>query len=179
MERAKMSQMIPNAEKRFLIVERRAGDYRTQVESETGYDSLMHDSATAVLCFDFADLVAQGNNVYESINGLNNDWRNLVYTGAIPYSDHSENRIKKLYERWLDASKNVNTIYGKIETDFVSRGFDTKPIHDLRRAIREVEAMACDDSSFFASAKLIELRDAAIDDFRGNTDMEFVAESAQ
>ena len=176
-----MSQVIPNAEKRFLFVENRAGDYRTQYESEAedGSAALMQDSAMAVLCFDFADLVVQGNNLYESINSLDNDWRTLVYTEAIPYSDHFENRIKRLYERWLDVSKGVNAFYGRIETNFTSRGFDTKPIHELRKAIREVEAMPCDDSRFFADAKLVELRDAAINDYRSNTDVEFVAEAAR
>ena len=172
-----MSQLILSAEKRFFFVENRAGCYRTQFESESarGYDDLMHDSAAAVLCFDFADLVVQGNNLYESINSLDNDWRKLVYANEIEYSVHFENRIKRLYVGWLDVSLKVIALYGKIESDFNSRGFDTDPIHKLRQSICEIETMECDDSRFFVDAKLVDLRDAAIEDYRCNRDVEFVS----
>ena len=172
-----MNQVIPNAEKRFIFVENRAGCYRTQYESESaeGYDDLMHESAVAVLCFDFADLVVQGNNLYESINSLDNDWRKLVYANEIDYSVHFENRIKRLYTGWLDVSRKVIALYGRIESDFNSRGFDTDPIHQLRRSICEVEVMECDDSRFFVDANLMALRDAAIEDYRSNRDVEFMS----
>ena len=107
------------AEKRFIYVENRAGDYRTQLEYglEGPHDNLMQDSATAILCFDFADLVVQGNNLYESINSLDDDWRKLVYTEVIPYEESSENRIKRLYAGWLDVSKRVVELYNKIESE--------------------------------------------------------------
>ncbi len=176
-----MIQTTHSAEKRFIYVERRAGDYRIQYESGSDEvsENLMHDFAVAILCFDFADLVVQGNNLYESINSLDNDWRKLVYMEVIPFAENFENRIKKLYAGFLAVSKNVINLYGRIESQFVSRGFDTKPIHELRTAIREVEGVMIDDASFFTGTKLIDLRDAAIDDVQNGTNLEFVADAIQ
>lgn len=166
------------AERRFNYVEARAGLYSTQCEIGADED-LMRDSAVAILCFDFADLVGQGNGLYESINSLDDDWRKLVYTEAIPYVESFENRIKRLYEKWLEVSRKVLGLYNRIESEFESRGFDTTPIHDLRKAVREVEGMVTDDSAFFHDAKLVELRDVAIDDFNNGTDLTFMADAIQ
>jgi hypothetical protein len=167
---------IPTAERRFIYVEAREGSYRNQLELDSN-EALMQDSTLAILCFDFADLVGQGNCLFESINSLDNDWRKLVYTEAIPYMPSFEARIKRLYVNWLNTSHRVVELYGKVESEFLSRGFDTEPIHLLRKAIREVEGMLTDDSVFFCSEKLVELRDAAIDDVRSGTDVEFVADA--
>ena len=168
-----MCQVITHtAERRFNYVEARAGLYRTQLELDSD-EALMQVSALAILCFDFADLVGQGNSLYDSINSLDNDWRNLVYTEVIPFAESFENRIKRLYEKWLDVSNRVIDLYAKIESEFVSRGFDTTPVHSLRKAVREVQGMLVHDSAFFCGAKLVELRDAAIDDVRNGTDLEF------
>jgi hypothetical protein len=181
MEQKDMTQTVHTAEKRFICVEHRAGCYRTQFElgSDDVNENLTRDPAMAILCFDFADLVVQGNNLYESINSLDNDWRKLVYAEAIPFEESYENRLKRLYAGWLDVSKKVVELYNKIESEYASRGFDAAPIHELRRAIREVEGMQIDDSQFFAHPKLIALRDAAIDDARGNVNIEFLADPVQ
>jgi hypothetical protein len=174
-----MSQVITHtAERRFNYVEARAGLYCTQLELDSD-EALMQDSALAILCFDFADLVGQGNSLYGSINSLDNDWRRLVYTEAIPYAESFENRIKRLYGKWLDTSTRVIDLYNKIESEFLSRGFDTTPVHDLRKAVREVRGMLVDDSAFFRSAKLIELRDVAIDDVHSGTNLEYLPDAIQ
>jgi hypothetical protein len=168
---------IQTPERRFNYVETRAGLYQSQVEGDCD-ESLMHDSALAILCFDFADLVGQGNDLYDSINSLDDDWRKLVYADTIAFSESFENRIKRLYEKWLAVSLRVITLYGKVENEFVSRGFDTEPVHTLRKAVREVQGMTTDDSAFFCGAKLIDLRDAAIDDLRSGQ-VEFLADATQ
>ena len=174
-----MTQIIHTAEKRFYYVETRAGVYRTQYESafEEPCDNLMEDSAAAILCFDFADLVVQGNNLYESINSLDNDSRTLVYREEIPFVESCEKCIRRLYALWLDVSRKVVIVYSKIESDFLRRGFDATPIHELRKAIREAEAMSKCDSDFFTHSKLVDLRDQAIDDLRAGNDLEFVLEA--
>ena len=168
----------PTADRRFINVENRAVLYDAQLQRDAD-ETLMQDSGLAILCFDFADLVGQGNCLFESINSLDNDWRTLVYSEVIPFVEPFENRIKKLYEKWLGVSKGVVELYNRIESEFVSRGFDTNPIHELRKAIREVEGMLIDDSEFFSGAKLVDLRDAAIDDLHKGTGLQFLPDSVQ
>ncbi|HEY5312125.1 MAG TPA: hypothetical protein VIK18_06380 [Pirellulales bacterium] len=158
------------AQSRLIFVETRAGLYRQQVESETesefdGGDPVQ-SSKPAIACFDLVDLIVQGSNLFDSINRLDNDWRMLVYSKVVPYSAAFERRVEKLYSHWLEASDRVSSLYAKLEAEYKLRGFDVELVDKLLRAIREVRGMLTPDDRFFSAQKLVDLRDAAIDESR-------------
>ena len=95
------------------------------------------------------------------------------------YSISFENRISGLFKRWLEVSKKTVAFFTRIENDFTTRGIDTEPIHTMRDSIRAVENMLIDDSDFFSSQKLVELRDRAIDDHHSEQDEDFVGMGSQ
>ncbi|HEX3657148.1 MAG TPA: hypothetical protein VHV55_15150 [Pirellulales bacterium] len=158
------------AESRLIFVETRAGLYRQQVESETesendGADAVQ-SSKPVIACFDLVDLIAQGANLFDSINRLDNDWRMLVYSKVVPYREAFERRIEKLYSNWLEASERVIVLYTKLEAEYKARGFDVDLAEKLLAAIREARGTLTPDDKFFSHQKLVDLRDAAIDESR-------------
>jgi hypothetical protein len=156
--------MVATAESRFISVETRAEMYRRQFTAEIKDAAAPPtDASSAVLCFDLADSVSQGVDLFRSINQLDEDWRLMVFGEALPYDAAFENRIGKLYRFWLDTTQAVLAAYERLATTYAARGFDMRPVEALYSAVREVAGLLTDDARFFAHDQLVDLRDAAID----------------
>ncbi|HUY37097.1 MAG TPA: hypothetical protein VMV69_30560 [Pirellulales bacterium] len=162
--------MTATAQSRFFRVEARAEMYRGQTESEAG---VVAESSRVVVCFDFRDLVIQGNGLFDSINSLDDDWRLLVLSKALDFDPSFEGRIKRLYRSWLVTSRRVLEIFAELEDDYLARGFDIDPVRNLRSACGEAGGLLTSDSEFFNHG-LTDLRDEAIDSHERGETLEMV-----
>ena len=90
----------------------------------------------------------------------------MVYEKHLAYSEAFEKRVGRLYRTWYETSMQVLSLFDSLANDYQTEGFDTQPIERLRSACREAAGILTDDESFFSHQKLVELRDAAIDDHR-------------
>ena len=159
---------MTTAQDRFRSVQRRNAEY----EHDAARDSVIAESERAIHCFDFAELVKQGADVLESINGLDDDWRRMIFTKVLPFEQAFEDEIRNLYVAWLATTEKVLGCYQVIEADFLARGFSVEHVAFLQAGVREVRGILTSDAEFFNSSALVDLRDKAIDDFHnGNCEM--------
>jgi len=145
---------------RFEFVEDSADLYRKHADDEIW----RRDHEWATLCFDYAELVYEGVNLYDSICRLDNDWRCLVYAGDVEYDVAMENRIVGLFAKWLSISERVLALYDntRLKSEYHGRHFDGEPIDLLRKHCREIRASMKNDADFFASDRTFELAEKAI-----------------
>lgn len=154
--------MSVSAEARFIFVETRAAIYRQQAESGVGA-IIVEQSQAAVTCFDLADLISQGVDLFESIGSLDEDWRLLVFENTLPYDKNFEQRVVNLYKLWLAVSEHVLSIYERLAAEYNGRGFDGARVQKLHSAVREAKGVLTDDAAFVADDALVNLRDEALD----------------
>jgi hypothetical protein len=142
---------------RFKSVRTRNGLYR-----RSEYEAVIDDSNRAQLCFQFADLVLQGVDLFDGINSLDEDWRMLISDPAseVQYSDAFEGQITELYRTWLETSHKVLGTYDRLKGDYI----DQTRINRLQSGVREVEGILAGDAEFFT--ELWPIRDEAIDQYR-------------
>ncbi|HVA51192.1 MAG TPA: hypothetical protein VNH11_32925 [Pirellulales bacterium] len=125
-------------------MEQRAGLYRTQV----AHDAVLGPNDVAVLCFDFADVAAQGCNLFQSIKELNDDYRTLVAKEDLEYDETLERRIIELYEEWLQTSVRALEGFGRIAREYNAHGFDTARIERLRACCDEAGEILKEDAEW-------------------------------
>jgi hypothetical protein len=159
----KVGQMIVR-ENRLFFVETRNGLYRQYVDMEA--DAVAVEPSAALLGFDCTDLAKTGVELYESINSLDEDWRELVYGKQVAYSPAIEKRLEKLYASWLETSERLLRIFAASHNQLQDSGVDLQEAARLENAVREVRGLLTPDREFFGSEKLAELRDAAIAEVR-------------
>jgi hypothetical protein len=135
---------MATAEARFIYLEQRTGLYRTQV----AHDAVLGSDETTVLCFDFADIAAQGCGLFESIKELNDDYRTLVAKEELDYEETLERRIVELYAEWLRASLKAVDSYRRIEREYAARGFDTQRVDRLRACCKEAAEILKEDAAW-------------------------------
>jgi hypothetical protein len=135
---------MATAEARFIYLEQRTGLYRTQV----AHDAALGSDEVTVLCFDFADIAAQGCTLFQSIKELNDDYRTLVAKDELDYDETFEKRIVDLYAEWLRASLKAVESYRRIEGDYAARGFDTQRVDRLRVCCGEAAEILKEDAAW-------------------------------
>jgi len=161
---------MATAEARFVYVEQRAVLYRTTVAKDAGALNDLRDMA--MLCFDFADVVIQGCDIYRSVTQLDEDWRMLVLKKEIEFCPAFELRIENLYRDWLQTSLQAITIYEQFDGEYQRRGFDAAGVETLRRYCREAAGILTKDAEFFSHEKLFELGRSALEQHRRQETLE-------
>jgi len=170
--------IVTAAEARFRSVERRRDAYAA---SEAAFRNVcagpsaiegLTESAARLVCFDLVELVDQGGELFDSINRLDNDWRALIFDEVLVYDEAFDERIRGLYRTWLEASEHVLEAVGWVEAIHPQAEPTRGSCARLASAVREVRGLLIEDKEFFGHEKLVELRDAAIDEFRADQTLE-------
>ena len=149
---------MATAEARFIYVEQRAGLYRASVV----HDEAIAPTEASLLCFDFADIAAQGCALFQSIKELNDDYRSLVANEDLDYEESLVKRIVGLYAQWRETSLRALASYGRIEDQYRIRGFDTSRIDRLRADCDEAAAILKEDAEW-ADLEIHEMSGERID----------------
>lgn len=122
------------------------------------------DHDTAMQCVDLELFLQEGLSIYEAINHLDEEYRTLIHSGDAEYDPAAEDLVRRIYERWLEACELLLDL--KVIESFEQQGFRVNYADEFRAACREVRGALTEDAEFFSSDRLVELRDAAIDECR-------------
>jgi len=136
---------------------------RVDAYSSSNADDWKLDHKLAMLCFDIQELMREGADIFDDLHSLENDWREDVCRGAIDYCEDFESRLTGLYERWFRASVAFLAVFDQsARSEYISRGFDAKPVQDLRGRVEKAKNFLTPDEKFFAHDATYDLAERAV-----------------
>lgn len=134
--------------------------YRDEVTEE---EAFLREHHQAMLCFEYRELVNDGNNLIGSLYRLDEDWRMKIYKKTIEYDPAFEKVITDLFESWLNTSNRIVALFdGWFKSDYEDRDFDTECIERLRQSCNEVSMMLVPNQEFFSQEKSFKLAEDAV-----------------
>lgn len=123
-------------------------------------DDLIAHHQEAMSCLDCEDFLRLGIDAFDWLMRADLSIRRAVYRGEAEYDQQLDSVVVKLLQVWL------------VPCDFAlkwaneqrSRGFRVENLEQFEKCHREAAAMLVSDDEFFDSDKLVDLRDAALDE---------------
>ena len=116
----------------------------------------------AMWCYDFEDFLAMGIALFDGITDFDERHRMRVLANEIEYDPEHNEIIKEAYREWLRPCENITKVLGSLTNRFG----DVKNAKEFLSRCREARGILTEDSKFFISDTLVDMRDSAIDDLR-------------
>jgi len=147
----------------YEVVRDAIASYQRQADKEPWQND--HDAA--MRCFDLEEILWVGNGIFDVITQFDENNQSRCLSGAVEYDPELTNSIKDLYRTWFESGSKFIPRLERCRKEFGhvanSEGF-------LSRR-REAEGILTEDSVYFSSRVIVDLRDEALDEFRaGNVD---------
>jgi hypothetical protein len=121
------------------------------------------DHEQAMLFFAFEDVVADGIRVFELVNRLDETIRTRLYQNDRECGAESLAAIDTIYDLLRRACGAIEDVLPSVEADFGA----VRNAEKFRSVCHELRCMQIPDEEFFADDALVQLRDEAIDQYRG------------
>lgn len=119
----------------------------------------------AMSCRDVEDFLRLAVGAFDWIVREDENYRSDVAKGSVQYDQSVADNILELFRQWRDAC-----------THFIRRveecerlDFKVEYASQFRSYLREADGILTPDSEFLSHPALVDLRDAAIDDFRAGS----------
>lgn len=109
--------------------------------------------------------------VYDMLIQLDEQWRAAIAAKPESYDARAHQELDAMFAEWLAAA----ATYEKLLSEFDSQELGVAHAEEFRRRLREARDIAMADSEFFNHSKLIELRDAALEEHALGETLEFGA----
>ncbi|HUY35984.1 MAG TPA: hypothetical protein VMV69_24815 [Pirellulales bacterium] len=130
---------------------------------EGEFEVWKEDHESAMLYFDFRDLLADGVNLFHSVTRLDENWRREVFKRPDLYDESYAPDVLGLYRRWDRIARQVEASllpwfqqeYGRVDH-----------ADEFLACAREVKGILTPDDEFFAGDALSKLEAAALDEHR-------------
>jgi hypothetical protein len=107
--------------------------------------------------------------VYDMLIQLDEQWRAAITAKPESYDTRAHQELDKMFAEWLAAA----ATFDKLLSEFESQKLVVAHAEEFRRRLREARDAATPDSEFFNHSKLVELRDAALDEHARGETLEF------
>lgn len=110
---------------------------------------------------EFAGVLVWASSIASFLQGLDESWREGLYSGNLEHAPEFDETIRDLYRRWLSTSLRLAEQLQTLEKQVRIASAD-----EFRQRIQEVKDLLTLDHDFFTSDQLVTLRDQAIEEHR-------------
>ncbi len=102
---------------------------------------------------------------------LEERWRAAIAAKPESYDQRAHQELDAMFAQWLAAAEK----FDKMLTELESQKLVVEHAEGFRRRLRQARDISMADSEFFNHSKLVELRDAALDEHARGETLEFGA----
>jgi hypothetical protein len=118
---------------------------------------------------DFCQIIGDAINTFMLINRLDELYRSLVFQGRCQYNESLNESIGDLYWQWVGLGRKIERLHER----YCVHDRHEELAEQFKVCYREACGIVIPDEKFFASDKLVDLRDQALDEFAGGETLEY------